>query len=289
VTPQADPWTAAMLDGDFPKAWAVNDAVLRQRDPATRDDPSLPYHLRHVWDGRAPDGRDVLVRCYHGLGDTLQFCRFLPALRRRAARVTLEVQAELAVLLRDMADAVVPFDVAAPLPPAGCDLEIMELAHALRLPPDAAPPPYLTVRPATLQDAIGVCWAAGDWNRSRSLPLSSLLDVLPKHRPLISLQRGTAAAQAVSRRFLDPCDDDPDVARTAALVAGCRCVVTVDTMVAHLAGALGRPATVLLKHDADWRWMRGERTAWYPTLRLLRQEVPGDWSGPLRALLKAAG
>src|SRR3954454_12010069 len=76
-------WSEAMRAGDFDTAWAVSDRVLAERDPATRDDPRLPYHLRWVWDGRRFDDRDVLVRCYHGLGDTIQFCRYLAPLRAR--------------------------------------------------------------------------------------------------------------------------------------------------------------------------------------------------------------
>ena len=91
----ATEWEAAMRRGDFAAAWRVNDAVLAARDPATRDDPALPYHQRWVWDGTPPDGADVLVRCYHGLGDTLMFSRYLPVLKRRAARLRVEVQPEL--------------------------------------------------------------------------------------------------------------------------------------------------------------------------------------------------
>ena len=128
-----------MRAGAFGDAFAVSDEVLAARDPATRDDPAAPYHVRWVWDGRPFDGRRVLVRCYHGLGDTLQFARYLAPLRRRAAHVTLEVQAPLLTLLGGMpgVDALVGFDPARPLPPSECDIEIMELAHALRLAPDA--------------------------------------------------------------------------------------------------------------------------------------------------------
>ena len=100
--PEPDPWMEAMRDGDLDAAHVISDAVLAARDPATRDDPSQPHHLRWVWDGTPPDGRDVLVRCYHGLGDTLQFARFLPALSGRAASVTVEAPAALVPLLSDL-------------------------------------------------------------------------------------------------------------------------------------------------------------------------------------------
>ena len=113
-------WAAAMRAGRYADAWALAAKTLAERDPATRDDPALPYHLRWVWDGSAVDGRHVLVRCYHGLGDTIQFARFLPLLAARAASVTVEVQPRLLELIATVSDAItpVPFDVAHPLPPA---------------------------------------------------------------------------------------------------------------------------------------------------------------------------
>ncbi len=267
-----------MRQGDLAAAWRNADAVLAARDPATRDDPRLPYHLRWVWDGRPLTGRHVVVRCYHGLGDTLQFARFLPALRARAARVTLEVQPELVRLMRGLVgvDLVVPFDVAAPIP-ADTDIEIMELQHALRLAPHGGA--YLEARPmAGLSGGVGACWQAGDWDPSRSVPLGLLRPVLPPGT--ISLQRGSSALL----RVLGP---DGDVSDTAAVIAALDCVVTVDTMVAHLAGALGRPVHVLLKAEADWRWGLGARTPWYSSAVLYRQAAAGDWSVPLSQLAGA--
>ncbi len=312
-----DGWTAAMRGGDLAGAWRISDAALAARDPATRDDPGLPYHLRWVWDGTPLAGRDVLVRCYHGLGDTIQFSRYLAPLRARAARVTLEVQPELLALLRGAADRVAAFDVAHPLPAAEVDVEIMELAHALRLAPDGLAPPV--ARPAPIRTgAVAVCWETGGWGAGRSVPLPELLDALcggpltpalsQREREkallplplgegrgegagaaaLLSLQRGAAARDATAPAFLNPRDDDRDIGRTAALIAGARLVVTVDTMVAHLAGALDAATLVLLVHQADWRWGDGESTPWYPSLRLLRQHAPGDWSRPLAEIRRRA-
>ena len=261
-----------MLREDYAAAWRIADAALVARDPATRDDPGRPYHERWVWDGGTLDGRDVLVRCYHGLGDTLQFVRFLPHLRARARRVTLEVQPELTQLLSGFADCVVPFDVAAPSS-AASDIEIMELPQALRLTPD--PAPYLAAPGGAGAGMIGVCWQAGGWDPARSIPLAQLRPVLPSNA--ISLQRGAGG-------LADPLDGDMDLVATARLIASLDHIVTVDTMIAHLAGALGRPVSLLLRHDADWRWGRRDHTPWYGATRLLRQHAPGDWSGPLAQL-----
>ena len=268
---------------DWQAAWAIASAVLAARDPATRDDPARPCHERWVWDGRDLAGRAVVVRCYHGLGDTLQFVRFLPALRARAAHVTLEAQPELCPLLANVAgaDRVTPFDPAAPIP-AETDIEVMELQHALRAAPGSAP--YLRVPPVPVPGAaLGACWQAGGWDPARSIPLAELRPALPPGA--VSLQRGAAGLP-------DPLQGSMDVLAPAGLIASLRRVVTVDSMVAHLAGALGRPVELLLKADADWRWGRGSRTAWYAATRLHRQPAPGAWAAPVAsvaAALKAAG
>ena len=276
----SDPWMAAMRRGDVAAAWRIADAVLAARDPATRDNPRLPYHLRWVWDGRPLHGQDVVVRCYHGLGDTLQFARFLPPLRACATSVTLEVQPGLLRLMQGMAgvDRLVPFDVAAPIP-AETDIEIMELQHALRLLPEGSSP-YLHAPRGGAQGGTGVCWQAGDWDPSRSVPLALLLPVLPPGT--ISLQREPATLPT-------PLAPGADIADTAAVIAALDRVVTVDTMVAHLAGALGRPVHVLLKAAADWRWGLGRQTPWYASATLYRQTAPGDWSAPVAQLAGAIG
>ncbi len=277
----ADDWAGVMRAGDFAAGWRISDAVLAARDPATRDDPALPYHERWVWDGTRPDGRHVLVRCYHGLGDTLQFVRFLPALRDRAAHVTVECQPELCGLLACVpgVDRLVAFDTARPLPASPCDIEVMELAHVLRADAAAiaAPVPYLSLPPDRLARGraraaghVALCWRAGDWDPARSVSLADMLRAFgAPGRRFISLQRGKAAAEATPEWFANPYDRDCDVVETAALICGADHVVTVDTMVAHLAGALGCAATVLLKQDPDWRWACvAGRSVWYPSLEI---------------------
>ena len=280
----ADPWTQAMRRGDFPAAWAIAEQALGGRDPATRDDPSLPYHLRWVWDGRPFDGRDVLVRCYHGLGDTLMFSRFLPVLARRAARVTVEMQPHLVPLFRGFPGIgrLVPFDVARPLPPQDCDIEIMELPLALRAAPSDAPIPALHVTRAALPTGtVALCWGAGDWDPGRSVPEGMFAPLCAG--PALSLMPGPTVLPV-----LNPQGCPLDIMLTARLVAGSALVVTVDTMIAHLAGVLGRPAWLLLRHDPDWRWpVPGTRTPWYPTMRVFRQPAPGDWDAVMAEVRQA--
>lgn len=277
-------WTAAMRARRYAEAWDLAAQTLAGRDPATRDDPGVDYHCRWVWDGRSPGERDVLVRCYHGLGDTLMFARFLPALVEVAAAVTVEVQPRLIGLLDGVAAGarLVPFDVARPLPPSEVDVGITELDFALRLPPSAAPPPYLAAAPADLPaGTVALCYGAGDWDGDRSLP-PDLLAPLCRRRPCVTLM-----PEPTPLPVLNPDGCPFDMAATSALVAGASLVVTVDTMIAHLAGALGVPTWLLLKAEPDWRWpTAGADSDWYPAMRLYHQPSPGDWAGAVAAVAR---
>jgi len=274
MTDPGQAWIAAMREHRFADAWALSEAALRSRDPATRDDSTKPYHLRWVWDGRPFDDRHVLVRCYHGLGDTIQFARYLPLLARRAASVTVEAQAALLPLLSQV-EAVrwIPFDPARPLPPSECDIEIMELAFALRLTPHEGPPPYLRVPgQVSSRSVVGLCHTTGGWGEGRCAPPELFAAICRQHECL-SLVPGACALPV-----LNPGGCSLDILETASLIASTALVITVDTMVAHLAGALGMPAWVLLKANPDWRWSLGRSSSWYPSIRLYRQPRPGDWA-----------
>lgn len=266
-----------MRRGDFTAAWDIAAAALGARDPATRDDPALPYHLRWVWDGTPVDGRRVLVRCYHGLGDTIMFARFLPLLAARAAAVTVEMQPRLIALFAPMpAVRLVPFDPAHPLKPDECDVEIMDLPLALRAGPADAPRQWPRAAPAALPaGTVALCWQGGDWDPERSVPEALFAPLCAG--PAVSL---VAAPSALP--VLNPQGCPLDMGLTARLIAGSALVVTVDTMTAHLAGAMGRPVWLLAKHRPDWRWpTEGRTTPWYPTMRIYRQDRPGDWPGVL--------
>ena len=238
-----------------------------------------------IYVGRSFDHRNVLVRCYHGLGDTLQFARYLPVLRQRVSSLIVEAPPSLIPLLASLPgiDRLVPFNTDAPMPPSECDFEIMEVPFALKLPPDAVRPPYIKTGAAILpKGTIGLCWRGGDWDEERSLP-PELLVPLTSH-PCLTLQ-----TSPTKLNVLNPEGCPKDMVATAALIGGLDMLITVDTMVAHLAGAMGRPACLLLKHDADWRWLKGRRDSpWYPSLRLYRQQTPGDWHSVITPLLRDA-
>jgi hypothetical protein len=302
VALQARLWTCAMLLGDFEEAWRLGDALLACR----REDGSAagrPRHFQNLWRGQPVAGRVLLLRCFHGLGDTIQFIRFAEPLRRLAARLVVRAQPELLPLLRPLA----PIDLLLPLdgpddPPFEVEIESMEAAHLLRHPAAALPGrvPYLRADHAQLQVrrrqlachpgfTIGLVWSAGNWDGERSVPLALFgwLAAIPG-LAVVNLQRGAAQeeAKAVPLPWLELPEVDPQcLPATAATVACLDLLITVDTMAAHLAGALGVSVWVLLKHAADWRWQHGrEDSPWYPTMRLFRQTAPGDWRAPLRAV-----
>jgi tetratricopeptide (TPR) repeat protein len=294
-------WFSAMLLGRFEEAWQISDRTLGQRLAAGQDDCHLPRHLRSVWRGESLAGKTVLVRCNHGLGDTIQFIRYIPSLRQRAARVLVEAPRELLPLLASVPgiDHLVALDE---VPEASYDVEIelAELMHAFRttLETIRAEVPYLSVAPERLMAQqrrlshepgfkagairMGVAWAAGTWRPERSLPAALLapLAAIPGV-VLVNLQREPSGLRLVTRDappLVDAEQTSLDIAETAAIVRNLDLVISVDTMVAHLAGALGVPVWLLLHHASDWRWMlSGERSPWYPTMRLFRQPTPGDW------------
>lgn len=285
-------WLAAMRRGDLEAAWQATDRIelprrARQHQPGFE---RRPEHLR--WDGTPFAGRTVLVRCEHGLGDTLQFMRFVPHLG--AAHVHLLVQPPLVDLLRDAPGLgeVRNYWTDDPLPPHDVDVEVMELAYALRTTLPRLPPPYPHLRGQlprrhSLDFAdegrlrVGLLWSVSDWGHERSVPLQSLAPLFAVEEvQFFSLQQGGAANDPLLQRL----DIERLSPRTTTLgmagAAMCEMdlVITPDAMAAHLAGTLARPTWVMLKHDADWRWMDGrEDSPWYPTVRLYRQPRAGDW------------
>jgi hypothetical protein len=261
-------WRRNMLDGDFEAAWRISDRVR----PA-------------VWDGTPMTGKDVLVQCLHGLGDTIFFARYLAALAKLARRVTVAPQAELKRLLR-----LVP-GIQIGNGRADVIVECTELAYIFRTTVNTIPAdvPYVHL-PAVRASRngrlrVGLVWSSGVFNPLRSVPLADLAPLASI--PGVSwtpLQHGPAFSDARThgQPFGFSAAPDPtgaDALDTAMRMLNLDLVITPDTMVAHLAGAVGLRTWILLPYDADWRWLRhGEHSPWYPTARLFRQRRPGDWA-----------
>jgi hypothetical protein len=277
-------WTEHMRRGEFEAAWRISDQV---RAVESEPDMHRPRHFQSVWRGASLRRKRVLIRCYRALADTIQFIRYAPIIKALAAEVIVAAQPELIPVLQTMPaiDRIVPLD-GAPEPPYDVDIEVMELPYALRTSQATIPAnvPYFHVPksplPVRKQLAVGIVWTAGDWDRRRSIPL-------PQLAPLTSVagvrffafQRGVALGQ--TDHFHVHYLNWRDTFHEATLLRALDVLISVDTMPAHLAGALGVPVWLLLHADADWRWMRGRNDSpWYPTMRLFRQSQQGVW-GPV--------
>lgn len=285
-------WAEAMRRADLQSAWTISDRSLQEYCRSGAIKHAGERHFQRIWRGEKPDGRRVLVRCYHGLGDTIQFVRFVKPLREIAREVVIWVQPELLGLLSDVegADALYPlhegtFDVSYDI-----DVEIMELAHVLRVTPEmiSSRVPYVAVPDSRVQHAgsrpisVGLVWEAGSWDRRRCVPLRalSLLHQIPGVR-LFSLQQGAGRAMAEMIRAQDIATSD--LKSLAEIIRSLDLILTIDTMVAHLAGALGAQVWTMLHSDCDWRWPKRSRDSmWYPTMKLFHQSAPGDWDGVLK-------
>jgi hypothetical protein len=294
-------WMAAMRRGDWAEAWRETDRIeLPRRERQARGGfVREPHHL--CWDGTPFDGRSVLVRCEHGLGDTLQFARFVPGIARVAREVHLMVQPVLLPLLSGLPELGTVHNGWTewwPAPAHDVEIEIMELAYALRATVDSVPPPcphlasFLAGKlpeplPRDGRLRVGLLWAASEWDPSRSIPpelLEPLLRV--EGARFFSLQQGPAAGDPVAAKLgVEPLSrHTSELAAAAAAMLEMDLIVCVDNMAAHLAGTLGRPTWLLLKHEADWRWMDGrDDSPWYPGMRLFRQPSPDDWKGVVAA------
>lgn len=252
------------------------------------------------WDGAAGPGRRVLLYAEQALGDTLQFARFARTVAAAGNDVILEVQPALARLLRTLSGVTV-IGRGAPLPAFECHLPLMSVPHLLRLPDVTTDGPYLAAEPERTghwRDAIGTHgFRVGiAWRGNPKAPGPSRAIPLPTYAPLsrvggvrlISLQKGDDVAElaglsdgmtveTLGQTFDDGADAFLD---TAAVMMSLDLVITSDTSIAHLAGALGRPVWIALRHVPDWRWMsQGEATPWYPSARIFKQTRAGDWDG----------
>ncbi len=269
-------WLSFMCAGEFELAWRESDRVLLCRQETGDACSHLPEHQRWLWDGTPLENRRVRVRCFHGLGDTIQFARFLPRLREVCREVQFYPQPELRELLP-------------PNPGDNPELEIelMEVPHALRITLATIPAivPYLEGPPPAKRESakfrVGLAWASGAWRPERSVPLEMFrfFDSMPSIE-LVGLQRGPATLHLPPDGpvFQEMDWRNTSIAETARTIRGLDLVITTDTMVAHLAGALGVRVWTLLHWDSDWRWMADRNDSpWYPTMRLFRQSEPDNW------------
>ncbi len=255
------------------------------------------------WRGEPCEGMTIFIYNEQGLGDTIQFCRYAPLVAGRGALVVLRVQASLVRLLAESFSGIAGISVIStddPIPPFDYHCPIMSLPLAFGTTEATVPAhPYLKASPNVVAAIVkplrvGLAWEGNPYtdrprlsllNSRRSIALERLVD-LPDvpGTTFFSLQKdGSGRAGG---RMIDLMREVTDFDDTASIIAGLDLVISVDTSVAHLAGAMGKPVWMLDRFDPCWRWMLGrEDTPWYPTMRIFRQERPGDWGGVIQRVV----
>jgi Flp pilus assembly protein TadD len=294
-----------LLLGDFEAGWR-NHEWRRMRDDWSdgRSEFSAP-----PWLGQEDlAGKTILLHAEQGFGDTIHFARFATPVAKRGARVIMEVQPALVSLIAGVegvasviarGDARPHFDAHCPLLslPLALGTQVSEFSSAFAgaggylAPPASAREKWRDRIAAAATPRVGVAWAgrrqqANDKNRSAALAHLAPLFAIPGIH-WISLQKelreGDAELLARYPDVVEYREALQDFADTAALIEQLDLVVTVDTGVAHLAGAMGKPVWIMLTYGADWRWLLDrEDSPWYPTARLFRQTAAGDWEGVIR-------
>lgn len=296
--------------GRFNEGWPAFEARWESAFTGMR----LPYPPAKQWRGAGElRGQTLLIHHEQGLGDSLQFCRYVPRLASAGARVILQVPRPLRRLFERLEGVTAIVDRDAPTPAYDWHCPMMSLPGCFDTDPAwlAASVPYLRADPGEAKawaqrlgpagrPRVGLVWSGGlrpdqpelrATNERRNIAFRELARI---HRPDIdffSLQKGEAAREEMQRdradcwpgdNLHDLTDQLDDFADTAALVENLNLVVTVDTSTAHLAGALGKPVWILNRFDMCWRWrLDAERSPWYPHARLFNQREPGDWPGVL--------
>jgi Flp pilus assembly protein TadD len=260
------------------------------------------------WNGGDLRGKTILLHAEQAFGDTLQFVRYVPLVAQRGGQVVLQVPPELVRVLKHLQglDEIVAVGNPSPGFDFHCPLLSLPRVFSTRLNSIPCQIPYLRAEPQLVEHwnrrlepyrgqlKVGLVWAGrqvhmNDGDRSIKLAKLAPLSQAGSHA-FFSLQKGGPARQAPppGLNLIDWTGDLGDFADTAALIGNLDLVITVDTAVAHLAGAMGKPVWVLLMNVSDWRWLLDrEDSPWYPTMRLFRQPVIGDWESPIRTVAEA--
>jgi len=292
---------ALLTVGNFSRGWAEYEWRWRWKNFTS----PLRNFVQPQWDGQKLQGGTILLHAEQGFGDTLQFVRYVPEVAARAGNVILKCQHELSGLLRTFPGTHRVMREGEPLPAFDVHCPLLSLPRIFNTTLQTIPAtvPYLKAaddvigkwRPKVDVPAghlrVGLAWAGSPTNkgdRTRSLHLESLaLLGSIEGVTFFSLQKGIAGEQArtppAGMRLVNIAPELADFSDTAAVMSIVDLVITADTAVAHLAGALGRPVWVLLQFLAEWRWLLDrEDSPWYPTMRLFRQKSPGDWDDVIK-------
>jgi tetratricopeptide (TPR) repeat protein len=304
--------------GDYRKGFALFEARWDNRNMRAYLDSrgfTAPF-----WRGEEDlRGKTILLHSEQGFGDVLQFCRYAPLAAARGARVLVEVDPALKPLMGSLQGVERVFAQGEALPPFDLHCPMMSLPFAFRTTLDTIPAatPYLAADPARVEawrerlgpsprPRVGIAWSSGvrpdqpelkAVNGRRNLPLAKLAALKGLDVDFVSLQKGQPAEgefEALDQGawngppILNVARELTDFGETAALMTVLDLVVSVDTSIPHLAGALGRPVWVMNRFDPCWRWLQGRSDSpWYPTARLFRQPAMGDWDGVIAEVREA--
>jgi tetratricopeptide (TPR) repeat protein len=291
-----------LLAGSFSEGWMeyqwrfrINTIFLNRHFP------------QPLWAGEDLMGKTILLYAEQGFGDTIQFIRYVPLVKKRGGRVVVECQEDLASLLESMEGIDRLIKHGQPLPDfdVQCPLLSLPLAFKTRIQNIPASIPYFSLNPALIQEwqeiteveqgdlKIGLVWAGRPTHkkdRKRSLNFEAFEPILEVPGiTFFSLQKGEAAQQIQNRlnriKPINVAEKLADFTETGALIQNLDLVISVDTAVAHLTGALGKPVWTLLPYSPDWRWLLDrEDCPWYPSMRLFRQPSPGDWGSVIQSV-----
>ena len=294
-------WNRALLlllQGDYAQGWQEYEWRWKKR----RFTSPLHRFSQPLWQGEAAKGRTILIHAEQGFGDTIQFCRYLPLLSDRGFKVLFACHPPLVQLMTTLDQRITVIPLGVPLPPFDCHLPLLSLPLLFTTTLDTIPAelPYLgppadrlpfwkSVLPAGNRLRAGLCWAGKTYpDPGRTLPaalLGRLADC--KGIEFVSLQMGDGYEKPLLA-LTDLTMLINDFSDTAALIDQLDLVITIDTAVAHLAGALGKKCWLLLPFAPDWRWgLLREDSPWYPGMRLYRQKQPKAWEDLLERLVRA--
>lgn len=293
----------SLLDGDYTAGWLGFAARWR----CASHHGFKPTPGARIWDGRVDRSARLLIRAEpeQALGDTIQFARFVAAAAARVGELMIECAPTLRELIGKIPGIARLIDVGDAPPPAQWSCGLMDLGgiFAPTLSSLPASSPYIEADPAVIaawtmqlgslpRPRIGVCWRGNPrfrMDRQRSPGIGALTPLFRRAAPhLVSLVHDRQADETPPVDIADPMSLVSDMADTAALISALDLVITSDTSIAHLSGALGRPTWVLLHEVPDWRWLRGRNDSpWYPSARLFRQPSPGEWASVIAAVAAA--
>jgi tetratricopeptide (TPR) repeat protein len=295
---------ALLTQGKLLEGWRMQES--RWKTPGNPTGQFPP----DVWDGGDLTGQTILLHAEQGFGDTIQFIRYAPLLAAKGARVIVECQSELTRLVASAPGVDHVFSRGQPTPPFNCRALFMSLPAYFGTTLESIPAkvPYLSAPQNLIQTwqqrlqhdpnrlKVGLAWAGNpkhknDRNRSMPLALLAPLGQIP-NITFYSLQKGAAADQLSNPNenfhLINHSNALTDFAESAALISHLDLVISVDTSIAHLTGALGKPIWLMLPYAADWRWLTDRNDSpWYPSMRLFRQPARGDWPGSVEQVKPA--